>query len=305
MKKPTLAIFVPAFNEENNIGQLMLDIILQKITLAKLQEIVVISDGSSDKTAAVAKKFAYAGVRVLDKRQRLGKAARQNEMIASCKSDILVMLDADITIPDTSYIDKLITPIVTHDVHMTSSEIEPLTDRNFMEHVLTVSAAMKKKLYYNFKGGNNIYNTYGIARAFARTFYRTLQYRINEGEDMYSYLACITHGFRFKTVTGAIAYFRLPSSLPDHYKQSIRFMYAKNKMSEYFDPKLIDYEFRIPMVVKLKSAFASLPIVLRNPVHVLYYVLVLAGAIIKSKTPTKRDLWNVKSSKIVRTPASA
>jgi glycosyltransferase involved in cell wall biosynthesis len=304
MKKPTLTIFVPAFNEENNIGILMRDILLQNITLASLREIVVTSDGSSDKTVSIVKKFVSGGISIMAKRKRLGKAVRQNEMIAACTSDILVILDADITIPDPGYLDKLITPILTQNVYMTSSEIEPLPARSFMERVLKVSASMKKILYYNFKQGNNIYNTYGIARAFARTFYRTLNYRINEGEDMYSYLACISHGFRFKTVTGAIAYFRLPSLLPDHYKQSIRFMYAKNKMTEYFDPKLIEYEFHIPLDVKLKSAFQCIPLIMKNPLHFLYYWLVLAGALIKSRKHTKRDLWNVKSSKMVRDPAT-
>ena len=49
-KKLTVTIGIPAYNEEANVRNLLVSLLAQKETNFKLQEIIVVSDGSTDKT---------------------------------------------------------------------------------------------------------------------------------------------------------------------------------------------------------------------------------------------------------------
>ena len=56
LKKLKLSIIIPAYNEENTVGQVLQN--LDKLELPTIQkEILVIDDGSRDKTASIVRKF--------------------------------------------------------------------------------------------------------------------------------------------------------------------------------------------------------------------------------------------------------
>jgi glycosyltransferase involved in cell wall biosynthesis len=55
---PITSVIIPAFNEETSIG-----LVLDKLPQERLKEIIVVNNGSTDKTACVAKKH---GARVVD-----------------------------------------------------------------------------------------------------------------------------------------------------------------------------------------------------------------------------------------------
>lgn len=49
MKKLSVSVGIPAYNEEQNIASLIFGILKQKVNNITLKEIIVISDGSTDK----------------------------------------------------------------------------------------------------------------------------------------------------------------------------------------------------------------------------------------------------------------
>ncbi len=71
-KLPSLSIFFPAFNEEKNIARALSDALKVAPTISEKFEIIVINDGSKDKTAAVAASIAqlHPQVRVVSQRNR-------------------------------------------------------------------------------------------------------------------------------------------------------------------------------------------------------------------------------------------
>lgn len=105
-----IVVIIPAFNEENAVGQ-----VIAEIPKTLVQEIIVVNNASTDKTEQVAKA---AGATVL--RQPVpgyGRACLKGmEYIAQAevKPDIVVFLDADHSdYPEEMF--EVIKPIIEHD----------------------------------------------------------------------------------------------------------------------------------------------------------------------------------------------
>ncbi len=91
LKQPKIVVIIPAFNEENGIGN-----VIAEIPANLVAEVVVVNNNSRDQTSVAARK---AGATVLDEpRQGYGSACLKG--ISYCRQmqvppDIIVFLDAD------------------------------------------------------------------------------------------------------------------------------------------------------------------------------------------------------------------
>ncbi len=100
---PTLAIIIPALNEEEAIGQ-----VLARLPYPTVM-VTVVDNGSTDKTADVARA---AGARVVrEPRRGYGRACLAG-LNANADRDIIAFLDADFS-EDPAEIATLVDPIVT------------------------------------------------------------------------------------------------------------------------------------------------------------------------------------------------
>jgi len=91
-----VSIVIPAYNEEEAIG---LDIDDIKMAMEKTDyeyEIIVVDDGSTDKTAEVARA---KGVRIFQHKKNKGGGYARETGIKNAKYDIIVITDADRTYP--------------------------------------------------------------------------------------------------------------------------------------------------------------------------------------------------------------
>lgn len=89
--KPLVSILIPAYNAEAWIADTIRSAIGQ--TWPR-QEIIVVDDGSSDKTFTVARQFASENVVVIT-RENQGAAATRNHAYSLCQGDFIQWLDAD------------------------------------------------------------------------------------------------------------------------------------------------------------------------------------------------------------------
>jgi biofilm PGA synthesis N-glycosyltransferase PgaC len=88
-----VSIVVAAHNEEAHIGPRLREL-LNRLRAAEVSgEIIVVSDGSTDKTAHEARAFAEEGVRVLEVTENRGKAAALSEGCKAAQHPILVFAD--------------------------------------------------------------------------------------------------------------------------------------------------------------------------------------------------------------------
>ena len=92
--EPEVTIIISAYNEEDNITQTIENKLNQDYPREKL-EIVVVSDGSTDKTDDIVRDFSAQGVRLIRQEPRAGKTAAVNKAVAEAKGEILVFSDAN------------------------------------------------------------------------------------------------------------------------------------------------------------------------------------------------------------------
>lgn len=95
---PMISVIIPAYNEEKVIAKTIESTL--EIDYPK-KEIIVVDDGSIDKTLQVAKHYVKDGVKVLHK-QNGGKASALNFAMTFSKGDIMAVLDADTIVGKTS-----------------------------------------------------------------------------------------------------------------------------------------------------------------------------------------------------------
>jgi len=88
---PLVSILIPAFNAEQSIADTLRSAVAQTW---RQKEIIVVDDGSTDQTLAIAKQFEAEGVRVYTKRNE-GAAGSRNLAFLLSKGDYIQWLDAD------------------------------------------------------------------------------------------------------------------------------------------------------------------------------------------------------------------
>ncbi|MEB5930605.1 glycosyltransferase [Pseudomonas mosselii] len=88
-----VSVVIAAHNEERHIETKLASVLGQDYPAAELQ-VVLASDGSSDRTVALARALGDPRVQVLDL-PRLGKAGALNSAVQVCTGDLLVFTDAD------------------------------------------------------------------------------------------------------------------------------------------------------------------------------------------------------------------
>ena len=100
-----ISVVIPAFNEERAVHATVESV---RAVLAKIDagnaEVIVVDDGSSDRTAEEAER---AGARVIRKPQNIGYGHSLKVGITAAKNDVIVITDADGTYPAESIPDLL------------------------------------------------------------------------------------------------------------------------------------------------------------------------------------------------------
>lgn len=91
--EPSVSVIIAAYNEENFIGQKLENCLALDYPKDKL-EIIVISDGSDDKTNNIIKRFEPQGIRLFSYKDRKGKAFALNLGISKAQGEIIFFTDA-------------------------------------------------------------------------------------------------------------------------------------------------------------------------------------------------------------------
>ena len=102
---PKISVIIPAFNEEESIG-----LVIKSLPQKKIKEVIVVDNGSTDKTAYIAKEH---GARVVDEAFRGYGAACLKGISELNEPEIVVFLDGDFSdFPEE--IESLVNPIINN-----------------------------------------------------------------------------------------------------------------------------------------------------------------------------------------------
>jgi glycosyltransferase involved in cell wall biosynthesis len=100
-----IAVIIPAYNEELRITQ-----VLAAVTRADcVDEVIVVSDGSDDRTVDVASMFP--NVKVIDLDLNVGKGGAMWEGVKATDADVVVFFDADLVGLMPEQVEQLVGPM--------------------------------------------------------------------------------------------------------------------------------------------------------------------------------------------------
>ncbi len=96
-----VSVIIPAYNRQDHL-RFCLEALFKQNLSPDSYEVIVVDDGSSDATAAVAERFPTKTIRTSNR----GPGAARNVGIEAAKGDILIFLDADILV-ENDYLDQI------------------------------------------------------------------------------------------------------------------------------------------------------------------------------------------------------
>lgn len=98
------SLIIPAYNEEE-----ALPLVIEEY-MDKVDEIIVIDDGSSDKTYDIAKKYEKNNLKLYKHEKNKGKVSALRTGVSNASGEIIIFTDADYTYP-AKYVPQLISEL--------------------------------------------------------------------------------------------------------------------------------------------------------------------------------------------------
>jgi cellulose synthase/poly-beta-1,6-N-acetylglucosamine synthase-like glycosyltransferase len=217
--RPSVSILIAAYNEESFIKQKILNTL--ELNYPKdLFSIVVVSDGSTDKTDEIVLSYQNQGVKLLRVEGRVGKTEARNQAVIQDRSDIIVFSDAT-AIYEKDAIIKLVRNFSDKSVGMVSGNLRYVEQKSGHMGLAT-------KLYWNYERAIKfaqsklwtLTGAVGCINAFRRDLYHVLPSNIIE--DFTEPLMIIAQNYRIVFESEAIAYERTTQEPQQEFLMRVR-----------------------------------------------------------------------------------
>lgn len=299
MKKPTVTIGIPAFNEEQNIESFLHSLLDQQIKKIKLEKILVYSDASSDKTDTIVRRLSkqYPVIKLVRGTSRKGKYFRVNELFHLNKSDVLIILDADVALVGNAVVEKLALALVfDKNATMVAGHVQLVRPRGFIAKIIHTNFVMFDFVRLSVPGYDVAANFHGVITAYRGSFIRKVN--IPDGlSDPHTYIyysAKEVKGFRYYVDAVVLQY--APSTFKDVRKLLERPIGKSDaKLEKIFGKKLIAESQYIPTKAKfigLWKCFLWKPLYTPLAVLINYYFIWMLRSIKQNNSP----IWDINQS---------
>lgn len=279
MKKITISVGIPAFNESANIVYVVADLLEQKLSKGTLVEIIVVSDGSTDSTVQLVKSLRHKRIKVIDGKKKLGKNSRLNHIFRMFKGDLLILLDADIKIDRANVLEEMVKVYESKKPDLIAGNAQPVRGKTYVEKGINNFVYALNFVKARINHGNNIYSIRGPIVALSRSFARQIVLPQGVPDDRYLYLLCKLLGLKFSYVEKARVWYRSPQTVKDQMSQGARFRKDKENLYNHFSKDFIDGQYTIPM--RLRPAIPAIQ-VLRSPIAYAVMKFMHAKILIKN-----------------------
>jgi len=275
------SVVVPAYNAEKSIGQCIKAVQAQSF---KDFEIIVVDDGSSDRTAEIVKRFK--GVKLLQQ-QNAGPAKARNNGAKAAKGEIVVFTDSD-CVPTMEWLEEMLKPfsdaivvgvqgryktkqgsLVARFIQLEIEQrYEKMLKHEFIDFIGSYAAAYRQKV---FEGMNGFDTSFPIA----------------SGEDTDLSFRIHKAGHRMVFNPKALVFHSHPESLLKYIKVKFFRAFWRMKLYRKHKKKTVKDAYT-PQTVKLQTGlfFAMLAALIAGPFIGMVWITPIAfGLLIVSTLP--------------------
>mgnify|MGYP001595922107 CR=1 FL=1 len=219
---PRVSIIVPAYNEENTLKGTIYSLLNLNYPKDKI-EIIVVDDGSKDKTLEIAKQFERKGVKVFTKANQGGKGYALNFGLTKCTGELVGCLDADSFVRSDA-LKKMIGYFDDERVMAVTPSIKVWKDKNLLQKIQRVEYMMGVFLRKTFSYLDSIHVTPGPFTIYRKWFFDKYggYDSGNLTEDIEVALRIQRYGFRIENCMDANVYTVGPRTLKTLQRQRNR-----------------------------------------------------------------------------------
>ena len=319
---PDVSVVIPAYNEAAGIAATIRS--MAESSYRGRLEIVVVDDGSTDHTAAIARSLRIPFVRVITQ-VNTGKPGALNRGIAEARSEILVLVDGD-TIFERGTIERLIAPMRAANVGAVSGNTKVgnrwglLGGWQHLEYVMGFN--LDRRLF-------DLLGTIPTVPGAIGAFRRAALYAVGGvsadtlAEDTDLTMALCRSRWRVVYAPDAVAWTEAPTSLRQLWRQRYRWSYGtmqamwkhrraviergeSGRFGRYCLTYLAFFHVLLPLIAPVVDVFSIYGVVFLNPVHVALFWLsfvalqaLAGGYALRLDGERLRSLWVLPVQQVV------
>ena len=288
----TVSVIVAAHNEQDRLEARLQDLTAQLAGAGLEGEVILVSDGSTDGTAEIARRFGTP-VRLIELATNVGKAEALNRGCAAARGQILAFGDVrQQWAPDA--LQQLVANFADPAIGAVSGDLVIEAEPGIIAGV---------GLYWRYEKAvrrleSRVHSTAGVSGSICAVR-RELFHPIPPGtilDDVYWPLRVVMRGFRVVHDESALAYDRLPTRAHDEFRRKVRTLCGNYQLMARLPSLLLPWhnpicwQFISHKVLRLLTPWALLVLLvtsafLRGPVYrlafgiqCLFYLIALAGA---------------------------
>jgi len=218
---PSVSIIVPAHNEEKVIERCIESLL--EVDYPK-KEIIVVDDGSSDRTYWLAKKYSVKGVKVIRRKKAGGKSVALNTGMLLAKGEIVVTCDADSLISRTA-LKAIVRRFQDPTVTAVAGNVKVLNRTNLLTKCQALEYIVNENIY------RRVFDIFGVVpvvpgplAAFRRKALREIGFYDKDTltEDFDITVKILKAGKVVQALSNAVVYTEAPATWRDFYRQRLR-----------------------------------------------------------------------------------
>lgn len=155
---PSVTVAIPAYNEEDTL-EVTIDSVLETEYPGEKLEVIVVNDGSTDRTEEVARKYDERGDITLINQENQGKGAALNNALEHASGELFACVDADSRLEENSL--KNIVARMDEDTSAIASAMKVHSPDNLLQKVQMVEYVVNVFSRKLFQKINSIHVTPG------------------------------------------------------------------------------------------------------------------------------------------------
>jgi biofilm PGA synthesis N-glycosyltransferase PgaC len=286
---PTVSIGVCAYNEERNIRACLDSIMLQSAKFP-IQEILIVSSGSTDGTDSIVRQFEERDerFRLLRQETREGKNSAINEFLKQAKGEVLVLVNADNRLDEGS-LRYLLEPFEDETIGVCGGHPVPVNDKNSM---IGFAVHMLWEMHHRI---SLVHPKIGELMAFRRLD-KALPTTSQSDEDLIR-IELEKRGLRTVYVPKAIVFNKGPTTVADFWGQRTRVNIGEKYLKRWFDYQVPTWNMQL-LIAAMPGLLANN---IRHPIRLFVAITMEVFARIYSSLYVALDkgdqaVWNRVSS---------